>query len=75
MIYVLVGCIICVLVFAKMALVIIPQSETKIIERLGALSCDITARYQPHNTICRQGQGNCRVGTGKIFIFIVDRLA
>ena len=35
MIYVLVGCIICVLVFAKMALVIIPQSETKIIERLG----------------------------------------
>ena len=35
MIYVLVGCIICVLVFAKMALVIIPRSETKIIERLG----------------------------------------
>lgn len=35
MIYVLIGCIVCVLVFAKMALVIIPQSETKIIERLG----------------------------------------
>ncbi len=35
MIYVLVICLVCVLVFAKMALVIIPQSETKIIERLG----------------------------------------
>ena len=35
MIYVLAICLVCVLVFAKMALVIIPQSETKIIERLG----------------------------------------
>ncbi len=35
MIYVLIGCVICILIFAKMALVIIPQSETKIIERLG----------------------------------------
>ena len=35
MIYVLIVCVVCVLVFAKMALVIIPQSETKIIERLG----------------------------------------
>lgn len=35
MIYVLVGCIVCILIFAKMALVIIPQSETRIIERLG----------------------------------------
>ena len=33
--YVLIAIIICVVVFAKMALVIIPQSETKIIERLG----------------------------------------
>lgn len=33
--YVLVGLIVLVLMFAKMALVIIPQSETKIIERLG----------------------------------------
>ncbi len=35
MIYVLAAIIVCVLLFAKMALVIIPQSETKIIERLG----------------------------------------
>lgn len=35
MFYFLIACIILVLVFAKMALVIIPQSETKIIERLG----------------------------------------
>ncbi len=35
MIYVLAICLVCILVFAKMALVIIPQSETKIIERLG----------------------------------------
>ena len=35
MIYVLIGCVICIIIFAKMALVIIPQSETKIIERLG----------------------------------------
>ena len=33
--YVLIAIIICVIIFAKMALVIIPQSETKIIERLG----------------------------------------
>ena len=33
--YVLVALVVCVLIFAKMALVIIPQSETKIIERLG----------------------------------------
>lgn len=35
MIYLLIVCVVCVLIFAKMALVIIPQSETKIIERLG----------------------------------------
>jgi regulator of protease activity HflC (stomatin/prohibitin superfamily) len=35
MIYVLIVCVVCILIFAKMALVIIPQSETKIIERLG----------------------------------------
>lgn len=33
--YVLIGLVVLVLIFAKMALVIIPQSETKIIERLG----------------------------------------
>ncbi|MBM6992367.1 MAG: SPFH/Band 7/PHB domain protein [Prevotella sp.] len=33
--YVLVGLVVLVLIFVKMALVIIPQSETKIIERLG----------------------------------------
>ena len=35
MTYVLIVCVFCILVFAKMALVIIPQSETKIVERLG----------------------------------------
>lgn len=35
MLYVLIAIVVCVLIFAKMALVIIPQSETKIIERLG----------------------------------------
>ena len=35
MTYVLVAIIVCAIIFAKMALVIIPQSETKIIERLG----------------------------------------
>ena len=35
MTYVLIAIIICVVLFAKMALVIIPQSETRIIERLG----------------------------------------
>jgi len=35
MTYVLIAIIICVVIFAKMALVIIPQSETKIVERLG----------------------------------------
>lgn len=34
-IYVLIGLVVFVLVFAKMAIVIIPQSETRIIERLG----------------------------------------
>ncbi len=33
--YVLIAIVILVIIFAKMALVIIPQSETKIIERLG----------------------------------------
>ena len=33
--YVLIAIVVCVLIFAKMSLVIIPQSETKIIERLG----------------------------------------
>jgi regulator of protease activity HflC (stomatin/prohibitin superfamily) len=33
--YVLIGLVVLVLLFAKMALVIIPQSETKIVERLG----------------------------------------
>ena len=35
MTYVLIVCVVCILVFAKMALVIIPQSETRITERLG----------------------------------------
>ena len=35
MTYVLIVIVVCILVFAKMALVIIPQSETSIIERLG----------------------------------------
>ena len=33
--YVLIAIVVCVIIFAKMALVIIPQSETKMIERLG----------------------------------------
>lgn len=33
--YVLIAIVVCVLIFAKASLVIIPQSETKIIERLG----------------------------------------
>ncbi len=33
--YVLIVCLVCILIFAKKALVIITQSETKIIERLG----------------------------------------
>jgi regulator of protease activity HflC (stomatin/prohibitin superfamily) len=33
--YVLIGLVVLVLIFAKMAIVIIPQSETRIIERLG----------------------------------------
>ena len=33
--YILIAIIVCVVIFAKMALVIIPQSETKIVERLG----------------------------------------
>ena len=35
MTYILIAIIVCVIIFAKMALVIIPQSETKIVERLG----------------------------------------
>ena len=35
MTYVFIAIVICVILFAKMALVIIPQSETKIVERLG----------------------------------------
>ena len=35
MTYILIAIIVCVALFAKMALVIIPQSETKIVERLG----------------------------------------
>ena len=35
MTYILIAIIVCVVIFAKMALVIIPQSETKIVERLG----------------------------------------
>ena len=35
MTYVLIVSVVCILLFAKMALVIIPQSETRIIERLG----------------------------------------
>ncbi len=35
MMYVLIVCVVCILIFAKMALIIIPQSETKIVERLG----------------------------------------
>ena len=35
MTFILIAIIICVVIFAKMALVIIPQSETKIVERLG----------------------------------------
>ena len=32
---ILIAIVVCVIIFAKMALVIIPQSETKIVERLG----------------------------------------
>ena len=35
MTYILIAIVVCVVIFAKMALVIIPQSETKIVERLG----------------------------------------
>ena len=35
MTYVLIAIVVLVILFAKMALVIIPQSETKIVERLG----------------------------------------
>ena len=35
MLIVLLALVVCVIIFAKMALVIIPQSETKIVERLG----------------------------------------
>ncbi len=35
MTYVLIAIVVLVIIFAKMALVIIPQSETRIIERLG----------------------------------------
>lgn len=34
-IYVLIGLVVLALIFVKMAVVIIPQSETRIIERLG----------------------------------------
>ncbi len=33
--YVLIALVVCVLIFARMALIIIPQSETRIVERLG----------------------------------------
>ena len=33
--YVLIAIVVCVILFVKMSLVIIPQSETKIVERLG----------------------------------------
>ena len=35
MTYILIAIVVLVVIFAKMALVIIPQSETKIVERLG----------------------------------------
>lgn len=35
MMYVLIVIVVCVILFAKMAIVIIPQSETKVVERLG----------------------------------------
>ena len=57
--YVLIALIVLVAIFVKMALVIIPQSETKIVERLGryhatlspgintsgTLSCNFEPRY------------------------------
>ncbi len=33
--YVLIALVVCVLIFARMALIVIPQSETRIVERLG----------------------------------------
>ena len=48
--YVLIAIVILVVIFAKMALVIIPQSETRIIERLG--------RYSAHHSFHRPCEGH-----------------
>ena len=71
--YVLIAIVVLVILFAKMALVIIPQSETKIIERLGRyyatlnpqdyrasgpLLCHAESRYQHHHSLHRPRQGH-----------------
>ena len=43
--YVLIALIVLVIVFAKMSIVIISQSETKIIERLGKYYATPSTRY------------------------------
>ena len=45
--YILIAIIILVAIFAKMALVIIPQSETKIVERLGRYYATLQPVYRP----------------------------
>ena len=53
---ILIAIVVCVIIFAKMALVIIPQSETKIVERLGRYY----ATLQPGINIIRTADGKTR---------------
>ncbi len=56
-IYVLIVIVVLALIIVKKTIVIIPQSETKIIERLGRYYATLKPRYQYHHTFYRSCQG------------------
>ena len=62
------------IVFVKMAVVIIPQSETRIIERLGKYYATLKPGVN-HHPIHRPRQGSCNPATWSLFLFERDRLA
>lgn len=68
LIYVLIAIVVLVIIIAKKALVIISQSETKIVERLGKYYATLNPGYQLYHPIHRPCQGNRRYARWTLYL-------
>ena len=73
MTYILIAIIILVVIFAKMALVIIPQSETKDRRASRTLLCHAPAGYQHHHPLYRPRQVNRCAQSWTLHVFYYHR--